>query len=57
MRKINEELEKITAKGPWKLGIFSDVNTSEVDGCLGRLSIALEKFKVCSTSDKNGLGG
>jgi hypothetical protein len=50
------ELDKFTAQGPWLLGIYSDLYTSAVDSCLGRLSIALEKFKVCPTSDENGLG-
>ena len=53
---INEELDKITAQGPWLVGIYSDLNTSAVDGCLDRLSTALEKFKVCPTSDVHGLG-
>ena len=55
LRTINEELEKITAQGPWLLGIYSELNTSAVDGCLDRLSTALEKFKVCPTSDIYGL--
>ena len=38
------------------LGIYSDLNTSSVDSCLDRLSTALEKFKVCPTSDVHGLG-
>ena len=56
LRKINEELDKITAQGPWLLGIYSDLNASAVDGCLGRLSTALEKFKVCPTTDSHGSG-
>ena len=56
LRTINEDLEKITAQGPWLVGIYSDLNASAVDDCLGRLSTALEKFKVCSTSDVHGLG-
>ena len=54
---INDELDKITSQGPWLLGIYSDLNTSAVDGCLDRLSIALEKFKACLTSDVHGFGG
>ena len=54
---INEELDKITAQGRWLLGIYSDLNTSAVDGCLDRLSTALEKFKVRPASDAHGLGG
>ena len=54
---INEELDKITAQGPWLLGIYSDLNSNPVDDCLNRLSTALEKFKVCSTSDVHGLRG
>ena len=56
LRTINEDLEKITAQGPWLLGIYTDLNSSAVDGCLNRLSTALEKFKVCSTSDVHILG-
>ena len=54
---INKELDRFTAQGPWLLGIYSDLNMSAVDACLGRLSTALEKFKVCPTSDTHGLGG
>ena len=43
---INEELEKIAAQGSWRLGIYSDLNTTAVDDCMNRLSTALEKFKV-----------
>ena len=50
LKKINEELDKIAAQGPWKLGIYSDLNVTAVDDCLNRLSTALEKFKVCPTS-------
>ena len=50
MRIINKELDRFTAQGPWLLGIYSDLNMSAIDGCLGRLSTALEKFKVCPTS-------
>ena len=52
---INEELDKITSQGPWLLGIYSDLNVRAVDDCLDRLSMALEKFKVCPTSDVHGL--
>ena len=53
---IKKDLDKITAQGRWKIGIFSDLNTTAVDGCLDRLSTALEKFKVRLTSDVYGLG-
>ena len=53
---IKEDLDKITAQGRWKIGIFSDLNKTAVDGCLDRLSTALEKFKVCLASDVHGLG-
>ena len=56
LRTINEELDKITRQRPWLLGIYSDLNMSAVDGCLDRLSTALEKFKVCLTSDVHVLG-
>ena len=56
LKTIKEDLDKITAQGLWKLGIFSDLNTTAVDDCLNRLSTALEKFKVCPTSDVYGLG-
>ena len=52
---INEELEKIAAQGSWRLGIYSDLNTTAVDDCMNRLSTALEKFKVCPASDAHGL--
>jgi len=48
LRKINEELDKITAQGPWLLGMYSDLNASAVDGCLDRLSTSLEKFKLAN---------
>ena len=47
---IYEDLDKITAQGPYLLRIYKDLNTSVVDDCLIRLSTALEKFKVCPTS-------
>ena len=50
LETINEDLDEIAAQGRWKLGIFSDLNTRAVDGCLEHLSSAIEKFKVCSTS-------
>ena len=53
---INKDLDEIAAQGRWKLGIFSDLNTTAVDNCLDRFSTALEKFKVCSTSDVRCLG-
>ena len=49
-----EELDKITAQDSWRLGIYSDLNSTAVDDCLNRLSTALEKFKVCPTSDVLG---
>ena len=56
LKTITEELNKIAAQGPWKLGIYSDLNTTVVDECLNRLTTALEKFKVCPTSEVHGLG-
>ena len=56
LETIKEDLDKITAQGRWKIGIFSDLNTTAVDGCLDRLSTALEQFKVRLTSDVYGLG-
>ena len=55
LKTINEELDEIAAQRRWKLGIFSDLNTMAVDGCLDRLTTALEKFKVCPTSNVHGL--
>ena len=52
---INKDLDEIAAQGRWKLGIFNDLNTTAVDGCLNRLSAALENFKVCPASDVHGL--
>ena len=46
LETIKEDLDKITAQGRWKIGIFSDLNMNAVDGCLNRLSTALEKFTV-----------
>ena len=54
LETINKELNEIAAQGGWKLGIFSDLNTKAVDGCLERLTTALEKFKVCPASDVYG---
>ena len=56
LKTINNDLEEISAQGRWKLGIFSDLNTTAVDGCLNRLSVALENFKVCAAPDVHGLG-
>ena len=56
LEMINKDLDKISAQGRWKSGIFSDLNTTAVDGCLDRLSTALENFKVCPVSDIQGLG-
>ena len=56
LKTINEDLDKIAAQGSWRLGIYSDLNTMVVDDCLDRLSTALEKFKVCLTSDVYGSG-
>ena len=56
LETINKDLDEIAAQGRWKLGIFSDLNTTAVDGCLNRFSTALEKFKVCPASDIHGLG-
>ena len=53
---INKDLDEISSQGRWKLGIFSDLYTTEVDGCLVRLTTALENFKVCPVSDIHGLG-
>ena len=56
LETINTDLDEITAQGRWKLAIFGDLNTKAVDGCLDCLSTALEKFKVCPSSDIHGLG-
>ena len=56
LKTIDEELDKIAAQGPWKLGLYSDLNLMVVDDCLNRLSTAIEKFKVCPTSDVCILG-
>ena len=56
LETINKDLDEITAQGRWKLAIFSDLNTTAVDGCLNRLSTALEKFKVCSATKVHGSG-
>ena len=56
LETINKDLDEISAQGRWKLGIFSDLNTTAVNGCLNHLSAALENFKVCATSDVHGLG-
>ena len=56
LKTINEDLDKIAAQGSWKLGIYSDLNTTAVDDCVNRLSTALEMFKVRPTSDVYGLG-
>ena len=53
---IYEELDKITAQGPCRLVVYSDLNTSAVNDCLDRLSTAVERFKVCPTSEVHGLG-
>ena len=50
------DLDEIAAQGRWKLGMFSDLNTTAVDDCLNRLSTSIEKFKVCPASDVHGLG-
>ena len=55
LETIKKDLDEIAAQGKWKLGIFSDLNTRAVDGCLDRLSTAVENFKVCPTSDVRGL--
>ena len=54
LETINKDLDEIAAQGRWKLGIFSDLNTTAVDGCLNRLSTALEDFKVRLASDIHG---
>ena len=56
LETINKDLDEIAAQGRWKLGIYSDLNMTVVDGCLDRLSTAIENFKVCPTSDVYGLG-
>ena len=56
LKTINEDLDKIAAQGSWRLGIYSDLNTTVVDDCVNRLSTALEMFKVRPTSDVYGLG-
>ena len=56
LETIEKDLDEVAAQGRWKLGIFSDLNTTAVDGCLDRLSTAIENFKVCPTSDVYGLG-
>ena len=56
LETINKDLDEIAAQGRWKLGIFSDLNTTAVDGCLDRLSIALENLKVCLTFGAHDAG-
>jgi hypothetical protein len=56
LKTIKGDLDKITAQGAWRLGVYIDLNMTAVDDCLNRLSTALEKFKVCPTSDIQGLG-
>ena len=56
LETINNDLDNITEQGRCKLKIFGDLNATAVDGCLNRLSTALENFKVCPASDVHGLG-
>ena len=56
LETINKDLDEIAGQGRWKLGIFTDLNMTVVDGCLDRLSTAIENFKVCPTSDVYSLG-
>ena len=56
LEMINKDLDKITAQGRWKLGIFRDLNVKAVDGCLNSLSTALDNIKVCPASDVHCLG-
>ena len=56
LETINKDFDEIAAQGRWKLGIYSDINMTVVDGCLDRLSTAIENFKVCPTSDVYGFG-
>ena len=56
LETIEKDLDEIAAQGRWKLGIFSDLNTKAVDGCLSRLSTAIENFRVCPAFDVHGLG-
>ena len=56
LETIDKDLHEIVTQGRWKLEIFSDLNTTAVDGCLNRLSTALENFKVSPASDVHGLG-
>ena len=55
LETINKDLDEIAAQGRWKLGIFNDLNTKAVNGCLDRLSTGLENFKVYPLSDIHGL--
>ena len=55
LETINKDLDEISAQGRWKLGVFSDLNTTAVDSCLNCLSTAIENFKVCPTSDAHGM--
>ena len=56
LETIKKDLDEIAAQGRWKLGIFTDINMTAINGCLDRLSTAVENFKVCPTSDVHGLG-
>ena len=57
LKTINENLDKIAAQSSWKLGIYSDINTTAVDDCLNPLSIVLKEVQSMSdiTSDVHGL--
>jgi len=46
MKTIISDITKIRRQNRLLMVIFSNLNKGKVDGCVGRLAVALEKFNV-----------
>ncbi|PPQ97464.1 hypothetical protein CVT26_002812 [Gymnopilus dilepis] len=45
---IQRDLSEISEQNRWVMAFYKDLNTSTLEACMNRLSIALEKFKLAN---------
>ena len=47
LKTINKDLTKISAQNRWVIAVYKQRNLNALEGCMNRLSTAMQKFTVC----------
>ena len=53
LKSINKDLEKISAQNRWVIAVYKQPNMNAIENCMNRLSIAMQKFTVCTSIWRN----